>query len=323
MKSAHKVSGLFLAFALALACGESTAQSYPNRPMRMVIPFTTGGGNDIVGRIVAAKMSEGLGQPVVVENRPGAQGVIAVENVLKSAPDGHSILMGPSGTMTINPAIYSKLPYATLRDFAAVTMIGTYSLILIVNSSLPARTTRELIEYAKARPTQVNYGSTSALFQLASELFNQQAGTKFQHIPYKGAGDMLTAVLSGELTMVLGDPVSAAGSLKAGKVRGLAITGSTRHPSWPDLPTMAEAGLAGMDITIWFGLFVPAATPAPIVQRLHQEVVRIIALPDIRERLAALGVDPSGMSPEDFTRRVAEDIARWTKVAKEASIKAD
>ena len=323
MKTAYKVTGLFLAFALALACRESPAQSYPSRPMRMVIPFTTGGGNDIVGRIVAAKMSEALGQPVVVENRPGAQGVIAAENVAKAAPDGHSILMGPSGTMTINPAIYSKLSYATLRDFAPVTMIGTYSLILIVNPSLPARTTRELIEYAKARPAQVNYGSTSALFQLASELFNQQAGTKFQHIPYKGAGDMLTAVLSGELTMVLGDPVSAAGALKAGKVRGLAITGSTRHPSWPDLPTMAEAGLAGMDITIWFGLFVPAGTPTPIVQRLHQEVVRIIALPDIRERLAALGVDPSGMTPEDFTRRVAEDIGRWTKVAKEANIKAD
>ena len=323
MKTAYKVPGLFLAFALALTFGECSAQSYPSRPLRMVIPFTTGGGNDIVGRIVAAKMSEGLGQPVVVENRPGAQGVIAVENVSKAAPDGHSILMGPSGTMTINPAIYSKLSYATLRDFAPVTMIGSYSLILIVNPSLPARTTRELIEYARARPAQVNYGSTSGLFQLASELFNQQAGTTFQHIPYKGAGDMLTAVLSGELTMVLADPVSAAGALKAGKVRGLAITGSTRHPSWPDLPTMAEAGLAGMDITIWFGLFVPAGTPTPIVQRLHQEVVRIIALPDIRERLATLGVDPSGMSPEDFSRRVAEDIARWTRVAKEANIKAD
>ena len=323
MKTACKIPGLFLALALALACGESAAQSFPNRPMRMVIPFTTGGGNDIVGRIVAAKMSEGLGQPVVVENRPGAQGVIAAENVAKAAPDGHSILMGPSGTMTINPAIYSKLPYATLRDFAPVTMIGTYSLILIVNPSLPVHTTRELIDYAKARPTQVNYGSTSALFQLASELFNQQAGTRFQHIPYKGAGDMLTAVLSGELTMVLGDPVSAAGALKSGKVRGLAITSSMRHPAWPDLPTMAEAGLAGMDITIWFGLFVPAGTPAPIVQKLREEVVRILALPDIRERLGTLGVDPSGMSPEDFARRVAEDIARWTKVARAGNIKAD
>jgi len=213
MKTANKVTGLFLALALALAWGQTPAQSYPNKRMRMVIPFTTGGGNDIVGRIVAAKMSEGLGQPVVVENRPGAQGAIAVENVLKAPPDGHSMLMGPSGTMTINPAIYSKLPYATLRDFAPVTMVGTYSLILIVNPSLPVRTTRELIEYAKARPTQVNYGSTSGLFQLASELFNQRAGTRFQHIPYKGAGDMLTAVLSGELTMVLGDPVSAAGAL--------------------------------------------------------------------------------------------------------------
>ena len=323
MKTAYKIPCLLLAFALALACGVSTAQTFPNRPMRMVIPFTTGGGNDIVGRIVAAKMSEGLGQPVVVENRPGAQGVIAAENVAKAAPDGHSILMGPSGTMTINPAIYSKLPYATLRDFAPVTMIGLYSLILIVNPSLPVHTVRELIDYAKARPTQVNYGSTSGLFQLASELFNQQAGTRFQHIPYKGAGDMLTAVLSGELTMVLADPVSAAGALKSGKVRGLAITGAARHPSWPDMPTMAEAGLAGMDITIWFGLFVPAGTPMPIVQRLHQEVVRILALPDVRERFATLGVDPSGMSPEDFTRRVAEDIARWTRVAKQSNIKAD
>lgn len=322
MKTAHKILGLFLAFALALASGEPTAQGYPNKPMRMVIPFSPGGGNDLVGRIIAAKMPEGLGQPVIVENRPGADGAIAARNVANAAPDGLSILIGPSGTMTINPAIYSKLPYETLRDFLPVTMIGTYSLILAVNPSLPVRTTRELIEYAKARPTQVNYGSTSGLFQLASELFNQQAGTKFVRIPYKGNGDVLTAVISGEITMELGGP-ELAGALKAGKVRGLAITRPTRDPAWPDLPTMAEAGFPGMEIVVWVGMFVPMGTPTPIVQRLHQEVVRVLALPDIRERFASLGFAPSGISPEDFARRVAQDIARWTKVAKEANIKAD
>lgn len=321
MKTAYKL-GLLLAFALALASGEPLAQGYPNKPMRMVIPFSPGGGNDIVGRIIAAKMSEGLGQPVVVENRPGAEGAIAARNVANAAPDGLSILIGPTGTMTINPAIYSKLPYDTLRDFRPVTMIGSYSLILAVNPSLPVRTTRELIEYAKARPTQVNYGSTSGLLHLASELFNQQAGTKFMRIPYKGNGDVLTALISGEITMELGG-VELAGALKAGKVRGLAITRSTRDPSWPDLPTMVEAGLPGMELTAWVGMFVASGTPTPIVQRLQKEVARIVALPDIRERFASLGLAPSGISPEDFTRRVAEDIARWTKVAKEANIKAD
>lgn len=312
-----------MAIMMAIGSSGAWAQAFPNKPLRLVIPFTTGGGNDIVARIVAAKMSDGLGQPVVVENRPGAQGIIAVENVAKSAPDGHSILMGPSGPMSINPAIYAKLPYNTLRDFQPISMIGSFPLILVVNPSTSVRSVKDLVEFARANPSKINYGSTAATFQLSSELFNLQTGTRFQHIPYKGSGDMVNAVMSGEITMALADPPPSAGPLKGGKIRGLAITASARHPSWPDLPTLAEAGVPGMDITIWMGLFVPTGTPTAIVTRLHQELVRVLALPDVRERMAGLGVDPSGMSPEDFTKRVAADIARWTRVAREANVKAE
>ena len=312
-----------MAIMMTIGSSGAWAQAFPNKPLRLVIPFTTGGGNDIVARIVAAKMSDGLGQPVVVENRPGAQGIIAVENVAKSAPDGHSILMGPSGPMSINPAIYAKLPYNTLRDFQPISMIGSFPLILVVNPSTSVRSVKDLVEFARANPSKINYGSTAATFQLSSELFNLQTGTRFQHIPYKGSGDMVNAVMSGEITMALADPPPSAGPLKGGKIRGLAITASARHPSWPDLPTLAEAGVPGMDITIWMGLFVPTGTPTTIVTRLHQELVRVLALPDVRERMAGLGVDPSGMSPEDFTKRVAADIARWTRVAREANVKAE
>ncbi len=316
------LSGLCLV-ATGIGSSGAWAQAFPSKPLRLVIPFTTGGGNDIVARIVAAKMSDGLGQPVVVENRPGAQGIIAVENVAKSAPDGHSILMGPSGPMSINPAIYAKLPYNTLRDFQPISMIGSFPLILVVNPSTSVRSVKDLVEFARANPSKINYGSTAATFQLSSELFNLQTGTRFQHIPYKGSGDMVNAVMSGEITMALADPPPSAGPLKGGKVRGLAITASARHPSWPDLPTLAEAGVPGMDITIWMGLFVPTGTQNAIVTRLHQELVRVLALPDVRERMAGLGVDPSGMSPEEFTKRVAADIARWTRVAREANVKAE
>ena len=324
--------GLFARWAgIMLACllgapvhaQEDAAKAFPTKPIRIIVGYSAGGGNDIVARVLSVKMSEGLGQSVIVENKPGAQSIIAAEYVAKSAPDGHTVLMGPSGPMTMNPASYSKLPYSPLRDFAPVSMIGSFPLILVVSPSLQVQSVKDLVEYAKSRPDAVNYAASAAPFQFASELFKQRTGTNFAFIPYRGSGDSITAVVAGQVTMTITDPPPAAGPLKGGKIRPLAITSAARHPSWPDVPTMAESGIPDGDITIWMGLFVPAATPPAIVKKLRDEVARVVHLPDIRERLATLGVDPVGNTSEEFRRIVAADIARWTSVAKAANIKAD
>jgi tripartite-type tricarboxylate transporter receptor subunit TctC len=267
-------------------------------------------------------MGEGLGQPVIIENKPGAQSIIAAEFVAKSAPDGHTVLMGPSGPMSMNPATYSKLPYNPVRDFVPVSMIGSFPLILVVDPALPVRSVKELVDYAKARPNNVNYGASAAPFQLAAELLNQKTGTKFAYIPYKGSNESANAVVAGQLTITISDPPPVTGLLKGGRVRGLAVTSATRHPGWPELPTMVESGL-DIEVVIWTGFFVPAATPMPIVRRLQEEVARVVKLPEIRERLAAMGVEASGITSEEFGRILAADIAKWTAVAKAANIKAD
>jgi tripartite-type tricarboxylate transporter receptor subunit TctC len=300
-----------------------TGRAYPARPIRIIVPFGAAGGTDTIARFIAGKMGESFGQPVIVENKPGAQGIIAAELVRKAAPDGYTILIATSGPMAANAAIHSKLPYHPLRDFTPVTMIGSYPLIMVVNSSLPASSVQELIAYAKARPDKVNYGSSGSLGQLVSELFNQQAGTSFQYIPYKSSGDFIGAVLSNQVTMALSDTPPVSGHVRAGKLRALAITSATRHREWPDVPTMAEAGLPDFVVEFWNGFFVPASTPAPVVRRLHEEVARIVALPDVRARLNALGVDPSAMPGEQFAKIIAAEIARWTAVARAANIKAN
>ncbi len=313
---------------LLLGCAASQAQTdvlrgYPGKPMRMIIPFAAGGGNDVVGRVVAGKLAQTFGQPVIAENRPGNNGFIGAKLAVDAAPDGYTILMGPSGPISISPAIFEKMPYSPLKDLAPVTMIGSYPLILVVSSSLPARNVAELVQYAKARPTQVNYGSTAATFQLTSELFNLKTGTHFEHIPYKSSSDFTTAAMTGEITIAFADPPPAIGLIKSGKIRGLAVTSATRHPFWPDVPTMAEAGVPDMVVTIFMGLFLPAATPRPIVQRLRDEVAKGIAEPDARERLNALGLALSASQPDQFAKFIAEDIARWTAVARAANIKGE
>jgi len=315
---------LVLSF-LAAACFAQTdaARDYPNKAVHIVIPFSAGGGNDIVARVLSAKLTNTLNQPVIVENRPGAQGFIAGQYVAKAAPDGYTVLMGPTGPMAISPAIYSKMPYSTLRDFAPVTMVGSFPLVLVVDPKLPIKSVAELVSYAKSHPTSINYASTAATFQLTSELFNLRTGTKFLHIPYKGSNEMVNAVLSGQVTIAFPDPPPLLGALKAGRVRGLAVTGAKRHPSFPDLPTMAEAGVADMIVPIWMGLFLPVAAPAAIVQRLRDEVAKALTSPDVREKVEALGVEPSGMQPAEFATFVKNDIERWTAVAKAANIKAD
>lgn len=317
-------SGVLLSCLAAVCFAQSdAARDYPNKIVHVVIPFSAGGGNDIVARVLSAKLTNTLGQSVIVENKPGAQGFIAGQYVAKAAPDGYTVLMGPTGPMAISPAIYSKMPYSTLKDFAPVTMVGSFPLVLVVDPKLPVKSVAELVGYAKSQPGNINYASTAATFQLTSELFNLRTGTKFLHIPYKGSNEMVSAVMSGQVTIAFPDPPPLLGALKSGKVRGLAITGATRHPSFPDLPTMAEAGVPDMVVPIWMGLFLPVATPGAIVQRLRDEVAKALTSPDVREKIEALGVEPSGMQPAEFAKFVANDIERWTAVAKAANIKAD
>jgi tripartite-type tricarboxylate transporter receptor subunit TctC len=315
------VAGLAVVF---LAAATAFAQeSFPARPIRIIVGYVAGGGNDIIARVVAGKMAEGLGQQVIIENKPGAQSIIAAEFVAKSAPDGYTVLMGPSGPMTMNPATYSKLPYAPLRDFVPLSMIGSFPLILVTSGNSTLKSVKDLLEFAKANPGKSNYASSAAPFQLAAELLKLKTGTSFTHIPYKGSNESANAVMSGEVTMTISDPPPIAGPIKAGRLRALAVTSPKRHPSWPDVPTMAEAGIADIEIVIWTGFLAPAGTPAAIVKRLQDEVVRVVRLPEIRERLNGMGVDPVGNSSEEFGRIIAADIAKWTAVAKAANIRSD
>lgn len=314
-----------LALALTLpGCAAAQAQpAYPARPIQLIVGYAAGGGTDLLARIVASKMGEGLGQPVVVENRVGAQSIIAAQYVARAAPDGYTILLGPSGPMSMNPALYSKLPYAPLRDFAPISLLGSFPLILAVSQAHPAKTVQQLVDYAKANPDKSNYGASAAPFQLAAELFKQKTGTAFQHIAYKGSNESVNATATGEVTMTLADPPPLVGQVKAGRIRALAITTPTRHPAWPDVPTMREAGFADMDIALWTGILAPAGTPQPVIRRLQDEVARVLKLPEIRERIIALGIDPTASTPEEFGRVIAADIAKWSAVAKAANIKAD
>ena len=319
----HRILMTLLCAVLVAGATAAVGQHYPNKPIRIIVGFAAGGGNDIIVRVLVPKLSEGLGQSVIVDNRAGAQGIIAAEMGAKATPDGYTLLMGPIGTMAMNPAIYSKLPYSPLRDFSPITMIGSFPLLLVVNPALGVKSVKELIEYGRARPEKSNYGSSAAPFQLSSELFNQKTGAKFAHIPYKSSGESVNAVIAGQVTFTIADPPPVVGQLKAGRIRALAVTSAARHPAYPDLPTMAEAGAPGIEVTLWTGFHAPAGTPPAIVRKLRDEVARVVHLPEIRERLAAMAIDPAGNTPEEFRRIIAADIAKWTAVAKAANITAD
>ena len=311
--------------AIALLCAlalPALAQDYPNKPIRILVGYSAGGGNDIIVRAMQPEMQKGLGQPVIIENKPGAQSIIAAEAAAKSAPDGYTVFMGPSGPMTINPATYSKLPYDPVRDFAPVSMISTFPLIAVVNASGP-KSIGELIEYAKANPGKANYASSAGIFQIATELFKQRTGSNFVMIPYKGSGESVQAVIGGQVTVTLVDPPPAAGPIKSGTVRALAVTSAKRHPGFPDVPTMAEAGVKEMEVPVWTAFFVPAKTPPAIVARLQKEVARVVQTPEVKERFAGMGIEPVGGTADELGRQVKSDIAKWTAVAKAANIKND
>jgi tripartite-type tricarboxylate transporter receptor subunit TctC len=312
-----------LVLLICLAALFAAADEYPNKPIHIIVGYAAGGGNDIIVRVMTPEMSKGLGQPVIVENKPGAQGIIASEVVAKAAPDGYSILMGPSGPMTINPATYSKLPYDPIRDFAPISQICQFPLLVTVNGKSAIHNVKELIAYAKKNPEKANYASSAGIFQITTELFKQKTGTRFEMIPYKSSGESVQAVLAGQVTLTIVDPPPAAGPLKAGTLRALAVTSGKRHPSWPGLPTLAEAGVPDMEVPVWTAFFAPAKTPAAIVARLQKEVARVVQTPEVKQRFAEMGLDPVGSTSEELGRIVARDIAKYTAVAKAANIKND
>jgi tripartite-type tricarboxylate transporter receptor subunit TctC len=311
--------------ALALICATASAwaQGYPSKPIRFVVGFPPGGGNDIVARMIGANMQESWGQPVVIDNRPGANSIIATELVAKSPPDGYTLLVNATGGMSVNPVLYAKLPYDSLKDFHPISMVGSFPLVLVVNPSVPASSVRELIAYAKANPGKLNYSAGSTSFQVATEMFKQMTGVDLRHIPYKGSVAAITAVIAGDVQMTIVDTPPLVAQMKAGKVKALAVTSAKRAGAMPELPTIAESGVAGYDMALWIGVFAPAGTPRDIAVKLNAEVVRIVQLPDIREKLAGMGVEPLGSSPEQAAEWIRREIAKYGSVVKAAKIRAE
>jgi tripartite-type tricarboxylate transporter receptor subunit TctC len=302
---------------------DDAAQAYPTKPVYLIVGFGPGGGNDIYARLIQPKLAERLGKPVVIENKPGAGGTIAANFVAKSAPDGHTLYLGATGAMTVSPAVFSKLPYDTLRDFTPVSMIAWNPLMLAVNANAPVKSVQDLVAYARANPAKANYASSSPAFQLPTEQFKERTGTPLVGANYKSSSESLAAVVSGEVLMAIADAAPVMEQLRAGRVRALGVLSAQRFADLPDVPTMAEAGLPDMEVRLWSGVFAPAATPPAIVRKLEKELIEIIKLPEVNDRLKQLQVDPSGNTSEEFKRLIAAELTRWAAVAKAANIKLD
>ena len=316
------LNGLGLALfgcTVPTAFAQNPAAGYPAKPIRIIVGYTPGGANDILARLVGQKMSETFGQQVIVENRPSAGAVIGTDAVAKAAPDGYTLTMGASGPIVFNPSLYAKLPYDAMRDLAPVSMVGSFPLILVVQASGPHRSVNELAAHSRANPSKSNYSASAASFRLATELLKNKAGISADHIPYKGSAPAVQAVVSGEVLMTLVDSGPAAGAIKGGLLRGLAVTSAKRMPLLPDIPTMAEQGV-DLQITLWSGLLAPAGTPPAIIRKLQTEVARIVKLPDVRDRMLQLGIEPEGSTPEEFARVIATEIPLWMGVAKANNI---
>ena len=316
--------GLVVALAGTAIAAHAFAQStYPAKQVRMVVAFPPGASNDIMGRIVAQRMSQTWGQPVVVENRPGANTIIGAEIVVKAPPDGHTLLIGASSTYTVNPALYPKLPYDPVRDLVPVTLLGSLPLVIAVNPSVPANNMGELIALAKAKPGALNYGTPTITFHVAVESFSQPLGIRVNRIPYNGSIPTVTGLVAGDIQFVFMDPPPVIPQIKAGKVRAIAVTSAQRVPFLPDVPTVAESGGPAFELIFWTGLFAPAATPRDIIGRIQVEASRAMHAPENRERLFTMGIVPVGNSPEEFASLLRVEAARYAKVIREANIQAE
>jgi tripartite-type tricarboxylate transporter receptor subunit TctC len=323
MKIAHILVIAVGVLSTAAAHGTaSAAQAYPTRPIRIVVAYTPAGATDILARIIGQKMNEAWGQPVIVENRPGANGNIGTEYAARAAPDGHTFLMTTAGPHGINPSLYRKLGYDAVKDFAAVSLVALVPNVLVVNNSLPVKDVKGLIAYAKASPGKLSYGSPGAgsTAHLSMELFKSMTGTNLVHVPYKGSAGVLTDVMGGQIAATMDNMPPYLPHIKAGKIRALAVTPAKRSPALPDVPTVAEAGVPGYVSSAWFGLVAPAATPREVINKISTETARILQLPDVKPRLAEQGAEPIGSTPEQFSAHIKAEIAKWAKVIKEANV---
>ena len=318
-----KIASLLLLSGIAVVNTQAQAQDFPNRAIRLVVPFAAGGVTDTSGRAVADRLSARLGHQVVVENRPGASGNIGTEQVAKSAPDGYTLVLGFDGTMVINPHVFAKMPFDPVRDFAPVTKLGDATIIVVAHPSLPVKNMTELIAYSKTKPNTLSYGTsgTGGTPHLAGEMLKQRHGLDWTHIPYKGGGQAIIDVIAGQIPLVYTAVASSQQHVKSGKLCALGVSSAKRSSSLPDVPTFVESGLADFIVDSWVGILAPAKTPRAIVDRLNKETVAALAEPAIRERYSVLGIEPVGNTPEQFAAQIRDDLARWEKVVKQAGIK--
>jgi tripartite-type tricarboxylate transporter receptor subunit TctC len=314
------LSGICIALIGSISC----AQTYPVKPIHLIVPFSAGGGADIVARAIAQKLGEALSQQVVVDNRTGAAAIIGTEMAAKSAPDGYTLILGQTGPNSINPGLYERLPYDALKDFAPVTLATTYPYVLVVHPSIPARTVKELIVLAKSRPNQLSFASAGngAANHLAAELFKSMSGIQMVHVPYKASAPALIDVLGGHVSMMFDPIITSMPQARLGKLRPLGVTSLQRTAVAPDLPTFAETGLPGFEAIGWHGILAPAGTPREIVARLNSEIVSVLRTPDMRARFAEQGAEPVGNTPEQFLEFLKSDLAKWAKVIKAAGMRA-
>src|SRR5713101_6544043 len=318
----HVAAALFVALAFS---GGVAAQGRPDNPVLFIVGFTPGGPSDILARALGQKLADQWGQQLVIENRPGAGGNIAAELVAKSAPDGYTWLLGNNSILATNQSLYRRLPYDPVKDFAPVALVAVQPNILVVNPGVPANSVTELIALAKAKPGQLNYASSGsgAAAHLAGELFKAMTGVDMVHVPYKGAQPALTDVIAGQAQLMFATSASVIPYIKAGRLRALAVTTSQRSGVVPELPTVSEAGVPGFEAITWHGVVVPAATPAPLVERLNADVVRMLRMRDLRERLESLGAEVAPGTPRDFAEYIAREIPKWAKVVKDSGARAE
>ncbi|MEO7728682.1 MAG: tripartite tricarboxylate transporter substrate binding protein [Burkholderiales bacterium] len=312
-----------LPLLLLAAAGAVCAEAYPNRPIRFIVPFAPGGSTDTLARTIGLKLGEALGQQVVVDNRSGGNGNIGTDIVAHAVPDGYTILLGYIANLAIGPSLYAKLPFDPVKDFAPVTQLAVAPNILVVHPSVPVKNFREFIAYAKANPAKINFASAAVASpgHLAGELLNIAAGIHMQHVPYKGSGQAVIDLLGGQVQAMVSGMSSVMVHIKAGRLRPLAVTGAQRSPAVPELPTIAESGFPKFEATAWYGVLAPAGTPKTIVTRLHDEIVRVLKMPDVKERLEYVGFELVGGTPEAFAAYIKTEIKKWQPVVKASGVK--